>query len=106
MCLLVVVRCFLSSFLCRIMYIAYCMAMTLISSNVYLMLSLGILKVILILSIKGMCVDALAHAVMTIGGSTFQPLLIILFISGLHFSYHSFIWYSIVTICEFNELYC
>ena len=32
--------------LCRIIYIAYCMAMTLISSNVYLMLSLGILNVL------------------------------------------------------------
>ena len=39
--------------LCRIMDIAYCMAMTLISSNVYLMLSLGILNVVSIFSIEG-----------------------------------------------------
>ena len=32
--------------LCRIMNITYCMAMTLISSNVCLMLSLGILNVV------------------------------------------------------------
>ena len=38
--------------LSRILDIAYCMAMMLISSNVYLMLSLGILNVISILSIE------------------------------------------------------
>ena len=42
--------------LCRIMDITYCMAMTLISSNVYLMLSLGILNVVLmIFHRKGVC---------------------------------------------------
>ena len=46
--------------LCRIMDIAYCMMMTLISSNVYLRLSLGILNVISIFSIEGMYVVALA----------------------------------------------
>ena len=56
--------------LCIIMDIACCMAMTLITSNVYLMLNLGILNVVSILSIEGMCVDALAPAVMTISVST------------------------------------
>ena len=38
--------------LCRIMDIACCMVMLLIASNVYLMLSLGILNVVSIFSIK------------------------------------------------------
>jgi hypothetical protein len=59
---------------------AYCLAMTFISSNIYLMLSLGILNVVIILSIKGVCVVALAHAVMTLSESTFHTMLIILFI--------------------------
>ena len=42
--------------LCRILDIAYCMVMTLISSNVYLMFSLGILYVVSIFSIKGVSV--------------------------------------------------
>ena len=63
------------------------MAMMLISSNVYLMLTLRILNVVSILSIEGVCVAALALAVMTINKSTFHPLLIILSISGLYFSF-------------------
>ncbi len=39
--------------LCKIMDIACCMAMTLIASNVYLMLSLGILNLVSIFSIEG-----------------------------------------------------
>ena len=73
--------------LCRIMDMAYWMAMMLISSNVYLMLTLRILNVVSILSIEGVCVAALALAVMTINKSTFHPLLIILSISGLYFSF-------------------
>ena len=57
------------------------------------------------LSIEGVCVATLAPAVMTISGSTFYPLLIILSISDLYFSNYSFVWYSIITIYEFNELY-
>ena len=64
--------------LCKIMDIAYCMAMTLIASNVFLMLCLGILNVVSMLSIEGICVAALAPAVMTISGSVFQPSLAIL----------------------------
>ena len=56
----------------RIMDIAYCMAMMLISSSVYLMISLGILSVGSILSIEGVCVVALAPTVMTISGFTFH----------------------------------
>ena len=69
-------------FLCRIMGIAYCMVMTLISSNVYLMLSLGILNVVSIFFIEGVCVVVLAPAVVTISEFTFHPLLITLSISG------------------------
>ena len=67
------------------MDIACCMAMTLNASNVYLILSLGNLNVS-ILSIEEMCVAALELAMMNISGSTFQPLLITLFISDLYFS--------------------
>ena len=63
--------------LCKIIDIAYCMAMTLISSNVCLILNLGILNVSSILSIEGLCVAALAPAMMIISGSTFHPQLII-----------------------------
>ena len=66
------------------MDIAHYMAMMLISSNVYLMLSLGFLDVISILFIKGVYVVALALAMMITDGSTFHPLLIILPISGLY----------------------
>ena len=80
-------------YLCRIMDMAYCMAMTLISSNVCLMFILGILNMISIFFIEGVCVVALAPAVMTINESTSHPLLIILFISGLYFfSYYSIMW--------------
>ena len=71
--------------LCRIMDIAYCMAITLISSNVCLMFILGILNITSILFIEGICVAALALAVMTISGSIFQPLLLMLSINGLYF---------------------
>ena len=56
---------------------------------------------------RGVC-GALAPAMMTISGSTFHPLLIILYVSGLYFSIpdYSIIRYSIITICEFHDLYC
>ena len=50
------------------MDIAYCMATTLIASNVFLMLCLGVLNVVSMLSIEGICVAALAHVMMTISG--------------------------------------
>ena len=46
--------------LCRIMDIAYCMAITLISSNVCLMFILGILNIASIFFMEGVCVVALA----------------------------------------------
>ena len=46
------------------------------------MLTLGVVSK---LSIEGVCVVALAPTMMTISGSTFHPLLIILTISGLYF---------------------
>ena len=67
------------------MDIAYCMAITLISSNVCLMFTLGILNIPSIFFIEGMCVATLAPSVMTNSGSIFQPLLSMLFINGLYF---------------------
>ena len=69
--------------LCKIMDIACYMAMTLIASNVYLMLNLGILNIVSILSIEWICIAVLAHVVMTTTESTYQPLLTPLSISGL-----------------------
>ena len=95
--------------LCKIMDIACCMAMTLIASNVYLKLNLWILNVFPILSIGGICVVALAPAMTTTSGYTFQPMLTTFSINGLYFyifTGYSFIWYSIITICKFNGLYC
>ena len=71
--------------LCRIMDIAYCMAMTLISLTCILILSLRILNVVSILSIERVCVVALAPPAMTNSGFTFHPLLIILSIRGFIF---------------------
>ena len=90
------------------MDIAYCMAITLISSNVCLMFTLGILYITSIFFIEGMCVVALALAVMTSSGSIFQPLFIMLSINGLYFFCfpgYSIIRYSIIAIYEFYELY-
>ena len=67
------------------MDIAYGMAIMLISSNVYLMLILGILNITSIFFIEGICVVALAPTVMTISGSIFQPLLIMLSINSFCF---------------------
>ena len=64
---------------------ACCVVMTLIASNAHLMLKLGVLNVVSIPSIEGVCVATLAHVVMTISGSTFQRMLIALSISGLYF---------------------
>ena len=90
--------------LCRFMDTTYCMAMTLISSNVNLMLNLGILNVVSILSIHGMRAVDLAFAAMTMSKSTFHILFIVMFISGLYSIDYSFVWCSIITICKFNEL--
>ena len=67
--------------LCRIIDIACCIAMVLISLKVCLIVFPGILSFSFKIFIKGMCVVALAPAVMTISGSTFHPLLVMLSIS-------------------------
>ena len=84
------------------------MAMTLIASNVFLMLCLGILNVVSILSMEGICVAALAPAVMTISGSIFQPFwqYYLLMVDIFYFTVYSFVQYSIIAVCKFNELYC
>ena len=62
------------------------MAIILISLKVFSMDFLGISNFSLIIFVDGMCMDALAPAVMTINGSTFHPLLVIFSISGWYFS--------------------
>ena len=67
---------FSSCLLCRIIDIACCIAMVLISLKIFLMVSSGILNFSSKIFIEGMCVVVLAPAVMTINGSTFHPLLV------------------------------
>ena len=62
------------------------MAIVLISMKVCLIVSLGILNFSSKVFIEGVCVVALAPVVMTISGSTFHPLLVMLSISGWYFS--------------------
>jgi len=63
---------------------AYCMAIVFMFLKVFLMDGIGILNLSTSSFIDGMCVVALAPAVMTIRGSTFHPLAVILAISGLY----------------------
>ena len=63
---------------------AYCMAIVFMFLKVFLMVGKGILKLSTSSFIDGMCVVALAPAVMTIRGSTFHPLAVILAINGLY----------------------
>ena len=72
--------------LCRIIDIACYIAMVIMSMKVYLIVSLGILNFSSKIFIEGVCVVALAPAAMTISGSTFHPLLVMLSISGWCFS--------------------
>ena len=62
--------------LCRIMDISYCTAMTLMSSKI------RISNVVSIFSIEGVCVAAMAPAMMTTSGSTFHSMLIILYMNS------------------------
>ena len=73
---------FSSLLLCRIVDIACCIAMVLISPKVCLIVFSGILNFSSKIFIEGMCVVALTFAVMTINGSTFHLLLVMLSISG------------------------
>ena len=61
---------------------AYFITIVLMFLKVFLMVGIGILKFFLRNFIDGMCVVALAPAVMIIRGSTFHPLATILAISG------------------------
>ena len=67
--------------LCKIIDIAWCIAMVLISLKVCSMIFSSILNFFSMIFIEGMCVVAIALVVMTINGSMFHPLLLILFIS-------------------------
>ena len=60
--------------------------MVLMSMKVCLIFFVGILSFSSKFFIEGVCVVALAHAVMTISGSTFHPLLVMLSISDWYFS--------------------
>jgi hypothetical protein len=69
------------------MDMAYCIAMVLMFLKVFRMDGIGILNLSSNSFIDGMCVVALAPAIMTISGSIFQPRVAILSISG---------WYLLV----------
>ena len=73
---------FSSLLLCRIIDIASCIAMVLISLKVCLMVFSGILNFSSKIFIEGMCVVALAPTMMKIIDSTFHPLLVMWFMSG------------------------
>ena len=68
--------------LCRIIDIACCIAIVLILLKVCLIVFSGILNFSSKIFIEGMCVVARAPAMMTINGSTFNPLLVMLSICG------------------------
>ena len=72
---------FSSLLLCKIINIACCIAVVLISLKVCLVAFSGILSFSSKISIEEMCVIALAPAVMKINGSTFHPLLVMLSIN-------------------------
>ena len=63
---------------------AYCMAIVFMFLKVCLMDAIGILNLSSRIFIDGMCVAALAPAVITMSGSIFQPLAAMLSISGLY----------------------
>ena len=73
---------FSSLLLYRIIIIACCIVIVLISLKVCLMVFSGILNFSSKIFMEGICMVALALAVMTISDSTFHPLLVMLFISG------------------------
>jgi hypothetical protein len=73
---------FQSFFLWRRMDMAYCMAMVLMFLKVFWMDDIGSLNLSSSSFIDGMCVAALAPAVITMSGSIFQPRAIIFSING------------------------
>ena len=64
---------------------AYCVAIMLICWNVFFIFMRGSLSVVSRFCIDGMCVVALAPATSTMSGATFQPLVIMLLMSGWYF---------------------
>ena len=62
----------------------YCMTMVFIFLPIFFMVGMGILQSASISFLHGMYVVALAHVVMTLRGSTFHHLAIILTIIGLN----------------------
>ena len=66
---------------------AYFMAIVLMFLKVFLIVDIGILNLFSSDFMDGMCVVALAPAVITIRGSIFQPLSAILSINGLYLLY-------------------
>ena len=75
---------FSSLLLWRGIDMAYFIAILLMFLKVFLMVGIGILNLFSRTFIDGICVVALAPAVITISGSTFHPLATILSISGLY----------------------
>jgi hypothetical protein len=73
---------------------AYFIAIVLIFLKVFLMVGIGILNLFSSDFIDGMCVVALAPAVIMIRGSTFHPLAAILSINGLYFLFFASIVYG------------
>ena len=65
------------------------------------MVGIGILKLVSSNFIDGMCVVALAPAVMTIRGSTFHPLAAILAISGMYV-FDFLLQLFMVRICRYS----
>jgi hypothetical protein len=63
----------------------YFIVIVLMFLKVFLMVGMGILNLFSSAFIDGMCVVALAHAVIIIRGSTFHPLATILSINGRYF---------------------
>ena len=64
---------------------AYCVAMMLICLNVFLIFVIGSVNVVSSFFIDGICVVPLAPATSTMSGATFQPFVMMLFMSGWYF---------------------
>ena len=84
-----------------------CMAMVLIFLKVFLMVTMGSLRLVSRISIDAMWVVALAPAVMTISGSIFHPLAAILSISGLYLVVFASIAYGENLLLQYvNSINC
>jgi hypothetical protein len=63
---------------------AYCMAMVFMFLKVFRMADIGNLNLSLSIFMDGVCVAAVAHVVITMSGSIFHPLAIIISMRGLY----------------------